>query len=335
MKPSVLAASARARCWRVPSAPVPQQGSGRVRTIVSRSDLVYTRAGRPQRRRHPYRQRPDGHAGLDDAGRAEIPDQPRRHPADQQGHAIVFRAQHRLHGGRRIRRPRACRRRRRRVSLRAAQASGCRSTRDRSTSKATGVTARLLAWHERDVIAIEIDDRRAVAGTDSDQPADAALGLAVFRRAMEKMIADRIVTVRTREHTARSQITARDGRILLTQDFQEGAASRSTSAVAIALLGRPNADALRRRNRSAHRLARRARACRDSHRERRHLNAEPGCRGGRAEQPSTPPPQRASTTSPATTPSGGTPSGSAARSSCTAQTASPTTSPRTITTIST
>ncbi len=103
--------------------------------------------------------------------------------------------------------------------------------------KAAGVNARMLAWHERDVIAIEVDDRRAV-------PEPIQVNLRMLRSAsqysggaMEKMIADRIVTVRTRDHIAASQIAARDGRILLTQNFQEGA-HRATSAVAIALLGR-------------------------------------------------------------------------------------------------
>ena len=69
--------------------------------------------------------------------------------------------------------------------------------------KAAGVNARMLAWHERDVIAIEVDDRRAV-------PEPIQINLRMLRSAsqyfggaMEKMIADRIVTVRTREHTAR------------------------------------------------------------------------------------------------------------------------------------
>jgi hypothetical protein len=76
--------------------------------------------------------------------------------------------------------------------------------------KAAGVNARMLAWPERDVIAIEVDDRRAV-------PESIQINLRVLRSA--------------------SRIAARDGRIVLTQDFQEGA-HRAKSAVAIALLGR-------------------------------------------------------------------------------------------------
>ena len=100
-----------------------------------------------------------------------------------------------------------------------------------------GITARLLAWHERDVIAIEIDDRRA-----APEPIQVNLRMLrsasqYFGGAMETLIADRAVTVRTREHTAISQIAARDGRLVLTQEFEEGE-HRAKSAVAIALLGR-------------------------------------------------------------------------------------------------
>ncbi len=103
--------------------------------------------------------------------------------------------------------------------------------------KGNGVAARLLAWHERDVIAIELDDRRPVPEPIQINLRMLRSGSQYFGGAMEKMIADRDVTVRTREHTARSQIAARNGRIVLTQEFEEGA-HRAKSAVAIALLGR-------------------------------------------------------------------------------------------------
>jgi len=103
--------------------------------------------------------------------------------------------------------------------------------------KAAGVTARILAWHDRDVIAIEIDDRREV-------PEPVQINLRMLRSssqysggAMEQMIAGRVVSVRTGDHTAASTIAARDGRILLTQDFVEGS-HHAKSAVAVALLGR-------------------------------------------------------------------------------------------------
>jgi hypothetical protein len=72
--------------------------------------------------------------------------------------------------------------------------------------KAVGVHARMVAWPERDVIAIEVDDRRAA-------PEPIQINITA------------------------SQIAAKDGRIVLTQNFQEGA-HRAKSAVAIALLGR-------------------------------------------------------------------------------------------------
>ena len=77
--------------------------------------------------------------------------------------------------------------------------------------KAAGVNARLLAWHQRDVIAIEVDDRRPV-------PEPIQINLA-------------------RDRTAQSELAVRGGRIVLTQRFEE-APHRANSAIAIALLGR-------------------------------------------------------------------------------------------------
>ena len=102
--------------------------------------------------------------------------------------------------------------------------------------KGRDVSARMLAWHARDVMAIEIDDRRAA-------PEPIQVNLRMLRTASqyfaehEKMIADRIVTVRTRNHTAASQLIVRGGRIVLTQEFREGT-HVAKSAVAIAMLGR-------------------------------------------------------------------------------------------------
>jgi hypothetical protein len=83
-----------------------------------------------------------------------------------------------------------------------------------------GVSARMLAWHAQDVMAIELDDRRQTPG-----PVEVALRM--LRPAM----------VRTRDHTAASQVSVRGGRIVLTQEFREGA-HVAKSAVAIALVGR-------------------------------------------------------------------------------------------------
>lgn len=83
-----------------------------------------------------------------------------------------------------------------------------------------GVSARMLAWHAQDVMAIELDDRR-----QTPEPVEVALRM--LRPAM----------VRTRNHTAASQVSVRGGRIVLTQEFREGA-HVAKSAVAIALVGR-------------------------------------------------------------------------------------------------
>jgi len=90
------------------------------------------------------------------------------------------------------------------------------------TAQGRGITARLLAWHERDVMAVEIDDQRA-------QPAPVSIDLRMLRYAIQyhvgqnwELASRRTVMVRTRNHTAASRLEIRDGRILLTQEFREG-----------------------------------------------------------------------------------------------------------------
>lgn len=106
------------------------------------------------------------------------------------------------------------------------------------TAQGHGVTARVLAWPERDVIAVEIDDRRA-----SPEPVNIDLRMLRYARQfipgktyeLEKSHA---VEVHTAEHVARSQLDIRDGRILLVQQFEERDFYGS-SAVAIGVVGRP------------------------------------------------------------------------------------------------
>jgi hypothetical protein len=100
-----------------------------------------------------------------------------------------------------------------------------------------GVSARMLAWHAQDVMAIELDDRRTA-------PEPIQVNLRMLRAAsqhfggeLENMIRDHIVAVQTRNHTASSRLLVRDGRIVLTQEFREGK-HVAKSAVAIAMLGR-------------------------------------------------------------------------------------------------
>ena len=99
-----------------------------------------------------------------------------------------------------------------------------------------GITSRLVAHPEQDVFAIEIDDQRA-------QPQPLTIDLRMLRHLSqsfgnhEQLVTNHIVTVRTRNHTAASQLHIRGDRIILTQEFKEGA-HVAKSAVAIALVGR-------------------------------------------------------------------------------------------------
>jgi hypothetical protein len=104
--------------------------------------------------------------------------------------------------------------------------------------KANGVNAHLLAWHQQDVIAVEIDDQRT-----SPEPISVNLRMLRFEsqyhgQQLESMIKDHIVTVRTRNHTAASQLLMRGERIVLTQEFREGE-HYNKSAVVIGIVGRP------------------------------------------------------------------------------------------------
>lgn len=100
------------------------------------------------------------------------------------------------------------------------------------------LSARVIAWPARDVMAISLDDRRAA-------PEPIQVGLRMLRYASsshgadhEKLATERASVIRTRQHTATSRLLIRDGRIVLTQEFREGN-YLNRSAVAIALAGRP------------------------------------------------------------------------------------------------
>jgi glycosyl hydrolase family 95 len=105
------------------------------------------------------------------------------------------------------------------------------------TVQGTGVTARILAWHEQDVMALEIDDRRQT-------PQQVSVSLRMLRylsqyfgEQLESFARDHVVQVRTRSHTAASRLIIRDDRIVLTQEFREGE-YYNKSAVAVGLSGR-------------------------------------------------------------------------------------------------
>jgi len=88
------------------------------------------------------------------------------------------------------------------------------------TVEGRGIKARILAWHAKDVIALEITDTR-------EQPLPIRTSLRMLRPPV----------VHTRSHLARSELHRRDGHIILTQEFTEGDYYCS-SALAIAVVGR-------------------------------------------------------------------------------------------------
>ncbi len=106
------------------------------------------------------------------------------------------------------------------------------------TAQGQGITARVVAWPARDVMAIEIDDQRA-------QPEPVNVDLRMLRYESQfipgknfALTQEHAVEVHTVEHTARSRLDIRGDRILLSQQFSERD-YYDASAVAIAALGRP------------------------------------------------------------------------------------------------
>jgi Domain of unknown function (DUF5703) len=99
------------------------------------------------------------------------------------------------------------------------------------------VTARVLAWPAKDVMVVEIDDRRRT-------PEPVKINLRMLRYAsqyfgqeLETFAANHSVAVQTRNQRATSQLLIRDDKIILTQEFREGDYFNS-SAVAIGVTGR-------------------------------------------------------------------------------------------------
>jgi hypothetical protein len=104
--------------------------------------------------------------------------------------------------------------------------------------KGKGVTARVLVWHERDVMAIEIEDRRP-----APQPIQVDLRMLRYAnpylRGTGNDLARRHAgAIVTNAHTALMRLSVRDdGRVALMQEFREGE-YYCASAVAIAVVGR-------------------------------------------------------------------------------------------------
>lgn len=106
------------------------------------------------------------------------------------------------------------------------------------TARGRGLTARVLAWPQRDVMAIEIDDERAA-------PEPVTIDLRMLRYAVQRvtgrnypLVQEHAVEIHTREQTAKSRLFIHGGRIALTQQFSEKA-FYDASAVAVSVVGRP------------------------------------------------------------------------------------------------
>jgi len=105
------------------------------------------------------------------------------------------------------------------------------------TAQGKGLTARVLAWPHRDVMAVEVEDTR-----QKSQPISIDLRMLRYiiqyhERLNWELTKNHKVMVRTASHTATSELDIRTGRIILTQQFREGD-YYDASAVAIAIIGR-------------------------------------------------------------------------------------------------
>lgn len=100
-----------------------------------------------------------------------------------------------------------------------------------------GVSARVLAWPDHDVMAVEIDDERS-------KPEPINVDLRMLRYAIEvikgknyELTQQHAVMVNTAEQSATSRLDIRNGRIVLTQEFREHD-FYDASGIAIGITGR-------------------------------------------------------------------------------------------------
>ena len=100
-----------------------------------------------------------------------------------------------------------------------------------------GVSARMLAWHAQDVMAVEITDNRKKPTTINANLRMLRHIAKSFPGQSEEYEIRKSSVVKTKNHTATSKLHIRQGRIILTQEFEEGD-YYCGSAVAIGVLGR-------------------------------------------------------------------------------------------------
>jgi hypothetical protein len=106
------------------------------------------------------------------------------------------------------------------------------------TVRGKGVGAGVLAWHEHDVLAIRVEDRRRA-------PQPSQIKLRMLRYAsqylggqLEDLVKDHVVKVQTAGHTAASRLIIEGETIFLTQEFREEE-HYNKSALAIRVVGWP------------------------------------------------------------------------------------------------
>jgi hypothetical protein len=105
------------------------------------------------------------------------------------------------------------------------------------TVEGKGVSARMLACHAQDVMAVEITDNRKQATTINTNLRMLRHIAKSFPGQSEEYEIRKSSVVKTKNHTATSKLHIRRGRIILTQEFEEGD-YYCGSAVAIGVLGR-------------------------------------------------------------------------------------------------
>ncbi len=100
-----------------------------------------------------------------------------------------------------------------------------------------GVSIRALAWHQKDVMALQVDDSRRDAGPVTLSLRMLRYEQQNFGRQSDTLTREHKVAVRTFNHLATSQLHIEGDRIALTQEFHEGEYTQKTAVVA-AIAGR-------------------------------------------------------------------------------------------------
>jgi len=106
------------------------------------------------------------------------------------------------------------------------------------STQGKGIKTRTLAWHERDVIAVEVTDSREKPTTINVDLRMLRFQEQFFYEGENFVLAkSHAVKFQTKQHFATSTLNIQDGRITLKQVFEEGD-HYNASAIAISILGR-------------------------------------------------------------------------------------------------